>query len=371
MKSWSMKSWYPRVALVATLAVALASGACLIVRSQDIAVQWSIDGSDSAALCDTYGIDHFTVYLDGPESVDSGRLDCRGAWADLFLALEEGSYIATVSAFDQAGQLLATRTQQRMVNGDVPPPVTLEVDFTAADFGGGAGGARIDVLWNINGTIDGSPSGKSWDRCAEVGASTVLITVDGQAQSHDCDAASNMSTTLEGLTDGRSYQLKVKLQDASGKDLTTEASGRVRAGSASNAGQFVGDFYYDSFYEPAGTGTQGTFRFEVSFDGARCSAQSPPVELLYALVTRDDGSALTATAQVCDGSGSCVNADGSTQLACSEGALSLSTLTWGRYRLIVEGSGGGSCWRSEQQILVGAGSENPLVELDLATVSCP
>jgi hypothetical protein len=90
--------------------VLLASG-CVIAVDEDVIgdplvadleVNWTIDQSNSAALCAAYDIRRWEVTVSGPE-VRSLTLDCRNHWwsseSDLY-ELPEGYYSVTITALD-------------------------------------------------------------------------------------------------------------------------------------------------------------------------------------------------------------------------------------------------------------------------------
>ncbi len=101
-------------------AVAASSGCILEVNDNgrpvtglaDMEVRWSIDGADSALLCNVHGVDSWLVELRGPEARDV-VLDCRdNYWTtenDL-LMLGEGLYDVSVTALDCKGYEIARRS---------------------------------------------------------------------------------------------------------------------------------------------------------------------------------------------------------------------------------------------------------------------
>lgn len=359
-----------RATIVAiVLGLAIAAVGCRVFVEQDLRVEWSITGTTARSECTSRGIDHFRVSIDGPEQRDSEAIVCSNLWAtsQRFRGIEEGLYAVTVQAFDNLGRLLGARTVDRFVDGSLPSPVIAQVDLREQDFGGSSGGARIDVLWNINGTVDSSATGKSWDSCAEVGATKAAVFVDGEVTLHDCAAGGNMSTAIEGLVEQRSYQLAVELRDAQGKALTTRASGTVIA--SSQGGQLVGDFFYDAFYDEV----PGNFRFTLTFGGKGCTEAGVDGQILS--LRKLDDSAVSGV-EACDAALANCQAIESVTLTCSEAEQALASLPWGEYKLTVQGqssSDGKLCFEKTTQILIGAGADNPLVAIDVDAdkTTCP
>jgi hypothetical protein len=81
-------------------------------RTADLYVTWMLEGADEPSLCDSYGIETWTVELRGPESRDV-TVDCRlDTWStevDLY-NLYEGNYTVTLRAFSAGGVQLAAGT---------------------------------------------------------------------------------------------------------------------------------------------------------------------------------------------------------------------------------------------------------------------
>lgn len=387
-----MKSKHLRGVGAIALAGILGLAACAVVVVQDVAVEWTIEGVESDAACSSYGIEFFTVDMVGPDR-DSATIPCGDYWYVDFLGLEEGTYDITVSAWGAGDALLGSLGSTLFIDGDLPPPVVITFDFLASDLtgtvntcgdnvcdtdesctscpqdcGSCGGDAKIDVLWNINGTVDGTETGQSWDTCAEVGATEAVVSVDGVAQSFSCSAGGNMSTVLTGLTDLQSYALKIKLVDSSGNDLTTEVSASVQATVA--GGQFVGDFFYDSFYEPNLTGIDGQYHFKATYDTLKCTETTPNVDFQVTLIRTEDNTAVT-NVQVCDlGNTGCYEADAVDAKPCTDLEQVLSLLPWGSYKIKLEGGSGTAsnldiCWEYQGNILIGAGADNPMDQLNL------
>lgn len=355
--------------IASVLGLAVAAVGCRIVVEQDLRVEWSITGTTARSECTSRGIDHFRVSIDGPELRNSETIRCSGLWAESqsFRGIREGLYAVTVQAFDSLGKRLGGRTVDRFVDGALSSPVIALVDLREQDFGGSSGGARIDVLWNINGTVDSSATGKSWDSCDEVGATKAAVFVNGELSLHDCAAGGNMSTAIEGLVAQQGYQVEVELRDAAGKTLTTRAKGNVIA--SAQGGQLVGDFFYDAFYDEVA----GNFRFTLTFGGKSCTDAGVDGQILS--LRKLDNSAV-AGVEACDSALAGCQAVESATLTCSEAEQALASLPWGEYKLTVQGQSaadGKLCFSKTTQILIGAGAENPLVTIDVGAdkTTCP
>ena len=357
------------VIIAAVLGVAVLAVGCHVVVEQDLRVEWSIAGTTARSACTSRGIDHFRVSIDGPELRNSETINCSGLWVESqsFRGIREGLYTVTVQAFDSLDRRLGGRTVDRFVDGALASPVIAQVDLREQDFGGSSGGARIDVLWNINGTVDSSPTSKSWDSCAEVGATKAAVFVDGELSLHDCAAGGNMSTSIEGLVAQQGYQVEVELRDAAGKALTTRAKGNVVA--SAQGGQLVGDFFYEAFYDEV----PGNFRFTLTFGGKSCTDAGVDGEIL-ALRKLDDSA--VAGGEACDSTLAARQAVEGAPLTCSEAEQALASLPWGEYKLTVQGQSaadGKLCFAKTTQILIGAGVENPLITIDVDAdkTTCP
>jgi hypothetical protein len=232
------------------------------------------------------------------------------------------------------------------------------------------------VYWNINGTVDGMPNGQSWDTCDEVGAVDVVVTVDnGTPQLVDCDANGSMSVAISVASGD--HQVAVKLQDQNGVDLTSEVQGTIRA-ETTKVGEFYADFYWNMFK----TSFYGDFKFSTSYEDQTCETMNPPVVAQITLLKLND-SVLNPAPDVCGPDNSCYPCDGAAFGKCydSDQVQSINNLTWGNYKLKLQGTLGSTddyeiCWESEDletsasevDILVGAGTENPIVPLDLKQI---
>lgn len=354
---------------------------CQLAIEQELLIRWTIDGDDSASLCTDYQIATWRVEAEGPNLV-SATIDCELDRWQALRVVEEGSYDITVTARDAGGQLVGSRVLRGVfVDGDERSPIDIPITFTASDFAG-VGNAKIEVFWNINGTVDGSAQGRSWDSCEEVGAAKVSISVGQQKTIHDCSKSGNMSAVITGLSEQQTYRVSVALLDEHEKEITTVATDDIIA--SQTGGRYTVDFFYDSFLEPIRSGTSGRFLFETTYQGGQtCAGVSPAVDLQLTLLTQ---GGTTISAQVCNlDRVACQDTDDGTfddfsiARTCSDGQQELTPLTWGMYKLRLRGAvdvGGGFdpdlCWDSgEVDVLVGAGDDNPLMAIDPArAASC-
>lgn len=387
--------------LLALLAVAVLPtglvGACHIDLLSDLEVGWSYNGVRDTSICSTYGIARWRVEINGPEPYTFEGA-CTGPWDTgvVFYSIIEGGYNVTVMALDSADQLITSKQRLGVeVIGAIGPRVNLdftEVDFTSPSVCGdtkctgtetctscpGDCGActtgQVNIYWNINGTVDGTPKGLSWDTCAEVNATHAVVTVDGVESKHDCHASGKMSTSVsvDALP-----SVQVKLVDSTGTAITTlspASPGPTLVAGNTDVWEYVAEFFYDSFTPKY----NGDFLFTTTYEGKSCSATSPPVQNQTALV-KLNGTPVTV--DVCGPDSACVNADGVTPGKCytadSTNPQYLSTIEWGEYQMKLQGGVGTTpnveiCWEKEfdkTDILIGAGSVNPVRALDLPRVS--
>jgi hypothetical protein len=353
--------------------VLTAVAACHVTLLGDLEVNWSIDDSSAASLCTTYGIDHWHILADGPERV-STDISCQGAWTTgtVLWSIEEGFYKVTVEAVDTGGSVLASRSDSNVdvVSGSLPRKINIA--FTAADFSGGGGG-KVNIYWNINGTSDGKAKGKSWDTCAEVGASKVEVVVDGVSSTHDCHAGGNMSTAVSVSA---APTVKARLLDSSGKEMTTWTPEKTADAHASEADtwEYVGEFFADSFIDLKNT-MKGDYWFNVTYEGQSCTATSPNVVHQVSLLSLKDGTAVNPPPDVCNASGgSCTPVDGASFASCTDQDQKIVDTIWGEYKMKLSGTLDTSmsyeiCWEKEFDILIGAGTENPTQSHDVPRFS--
>lgn len=356
----------------ATAAVVLA---CHPVFFHDLEVQWSIGGSKSTSLCTTYNIQTWVVIAEGPE-YRRREFPCNQTWdaSNRFHEIEEGVYRVTMQALASGtGTVLAERKVEGInVFYDHPGPDVATVLFSATDFSG-SGTARINLYWNINGTEDGLDLGKSWDTCAEVGADRAVIVVDnGAPVSTDCHANGQMSASVK-VSDGV-HNVKLKLVDKSGQDLTTTAVGDITA-TSTKAGEFIADYYYFSFLQGLKTTMTGTYWLTLGWGGGSdtCQVAKPPVSSVTVYLA--DSTQKAVTTDVCDESATCFKSNGASFGACQDKTkkYNIKGLTWGLYGARITGqatagTGTEACYKktafadmdSKTDILVGAGTVNPV-----------
>jgi hypothetical protein len=108
---------------------------------EDLYVDWTIDGSDSPALCDTFGVDLWVVDIRGPEDITID-VDCvRSDWstgnelvADLGLLF--GTYSVSVSAIDEIEDLEVTQASANIIIDDRDGTFenALSFDFAGSEF---------------------------------------------------------------------------------------------------------------------------------------------------------------------------------------------------------------------------------------------
>jgi hypothetical protein len=249
--------------------------------------------------------------------------------------------------------------------------------------------SSLRLLWRINGSSDSTALGSSFDRCTEVGAATLQITLSTsttplQSLSLPCEAVGGAMETVLQVHSGVQVRVSGTLVDAAGQALTTTVD-RFIARTEPAGHTVLLHYYYDQFIAKR----QGTLRFEPRFGGLPCSALTASVEqlTLIAKPTSVPPTGDPAGLQVCAaapgdaGVGLCTAADGVTARPCSDEVLTIGPLPWGYYRLLLEGrpatttpADGGStapCWYFEKDVLVGAGN-NPSQILDLLKrPSCP
>jgi hypothetical protein len=99
----------------------------------NLQVDWTIEGSDVAILCPTYGVHRWIVELRGPEDRTT-ELSCANHWSTEsdFSALPEGSYTVTVRALDAFGHELGALSKTAGLY-DFGYTHTMVFDFSPAD----------------------------------------------------------------------------------------------------------------------------------------------------------------------------------------------------------------------------------------------
>jgi len=354
------------IGLLARLAVAvmLITPSCVVVHTEDLELAWRVDGSDSPSHCSEFGIDTWLIDVVGPEtaSIDS---PCGDPWdsGTILHNLEGGLYAVTIRAVDADGTAIGRSELDVDLRG-ASGVVNVTIELLSS----------VQVFWRINGTIDGTATGESWDTCLEVGAKTAVVTVDGVPNEYPCD-----NKTMSAVISSFSLLPKdvmVKLQDESGTDLTTEATATIPSDSNTDITvDFMVDFMYDSFFKPLQTEQLGDFWFNVAYDGKSCDQTNPAVTSQIAFLDLD--GTLVEDADVCNDQGqSCIAANGDPTEMCRDGDQTIPDQVWGMYLLRLQGAVRPSdnltvCWDNGEQdppgaeILIGAGVENPVVDFDL------
>jgi hypothetical protein len=360
---------------IGLLALASVFSACILLLTDDISLSWTIGDSSSTSLCSTYNIYKWTFTAEGPDRVTGERLCASEEWdtSRNLYSLAEGSYRLTVNAVNSSGSVLASRDTTLSITSGYGP-YSSTIPFSSSDFSGTpTGTATLKIFWNINGTQDGTATGNTWDGCTEVGATYALVTVDGEAKQYDCDNGGNQGVQLTNLTSG-SHTITVKLADATGTAITTQAGDMVEA-TSTKAGEFVADFYYYSFLEPIKSGTSGDYLYTTTYENKSCTETSPAV-IQQVVLLKLDGTPINT--QSCVGA-TCQTTNGADFADCyaSTTQQKMANLTWGAYKLKLQGalSNGTVCWEtqksasSEVEILVGAGTSNPLIAHNLDRIS--
>ncbi len=372
---------------------ALLFASCFPAYYWRLDVRWAIEGSTENGLCATYGIAVWDVSATRPGGGASHSFAC-GTWdsGTFFHHLEEGEYEVAVTAVDDKGTKLRTRiVSVRVLDDGRGLPALADVQFMANDFRAAppVGKASLDVYWNINGTVDGTDTGKSWDTCDEVGAVKAQITVDGDTTTHDCAADGNMAVTLTVEEGSGDHKVEVALLDQQGGAITSTADALVKA-TNSAPGTFIADFYYYSFVAAVRKQVTGVYRFTTSFEPEKrsCDETSPGVDFTtLALAQPADKGGLPVDSAFAGPDDQWVKTDGKDRAACFgvDEVQRLRALPWGLYQATLQaGTGSGSaalvCWEGDafqdflqdpantkyaDEILVGAGPRNPVRELNL------
>jgi hypothetical protein len=419
-----------------------AMAGCDVVYVGDMDIGWTVSGATSSSACSTYGIASWRVRVSGPDN-RSRTYACGTAWGtdhDLY-GIAEGLYSVTVEALNAGGTAIGTNTESGvLVVSDVAKVTLVDINFNASDLVhtsscgngvcessrgetastcpddcatsfvcgngvcegtkgetctncstdcGSCAAGQLNVYWNINGTVDGSDKGTSWDTCAEVSASTVTVAIDGgTTQTFDCTGTvpGKMSGAMSVATGAHS--VSVTLNGASGA-ITTTATGNITV-SGSTPAEFYADFFFGSFLTIKSSMT-GSYLFDTSYEGKSCTQTTPQV---LAQVTLLKLNGTPVTAQVCGPDASCFPSDGVSVGKCysPQQTQTIAGLKWGFYKLKIQGAldastGGDICWEtkndgpqlpapwpvidnsSEVDILVGAGTTNPVVPHDLIRIS--
>jgi len=200
------------------------------------------------------------------------------------------------------------------------------------------------------------------------------VEVNGSATTHDCHAGGNMSAavTLSGAT---TPTVRVRLLDSSGNAITTwtaEKSADPKSGST-DTWEYVAEFYWDSFLTLK-TSMTGDYWFDVTYEGQTCTTTSPGVVHQVGLL-KLDGTAVDPAPDVCNASGgSCTPVDGASYATCTDQDQKIVDTTWGEYKLKLSGTLDQTltyeiCWEKEFDILIGAGTDNPVQTHDVPRIS--
>jgi hypothetical protein len=412
---------------VTPLVVLLLAG-CNLVVIADGEVDWSLQ---AGVTCQQYGISTWQVNLSGPDAVAPLTTTCigSGGYATPLFSAAEGTYTATVRALSSAGaQIGVSRTITNTLrssygithfdvgtfssadlnpsfvcgNGVCESSAGESCQNCAADCTCGTCGnsvcdagescstcpsdcscstAHLHALWSINGTEDGTDNGLSWDSCTEVGAQYVRITIDSSTTDLPCGGStkSAMNTASAGgdiSVGAGSHTISAQLLD-SGKNGLTSIASTTGTFAVGNTLTQAFNFDWDAFVGAIKTSTTGVYQFTTSFEGKSCS-QVSWVKYEMALLSLG-GSAVTPAPQVCDSYANCFSADGNSTNACvdSSNVQKMSAITWGSYKLKLMGTltdktacysvddGAGN---KEVDILIGAGTENPIVPHDMKKI---
>ncbi len=413
-----------RARVLAALAV-FGIAACQIVLVGDLEVRGTLDDS-----CATYGVAQWDVTAEGPERHNVTVL-CSGTSFTTgvrLYAIAEGTYTVTVKALDSSGKILAQKSDSGPVLSDVGHVSIVTLAFKASDFnttptdcgngicedtkgetctncakdcgscppldcgngicedtkgetctscakdcGSCPSQGKLNVYWNINGTLDGSAKADSWDTCAEVGAVYAAVDVDGTKQYLPCNQ--NNMTGSVNVSEG-SHTVSVALTDGSKNAITTATAAKTVTGcTAAAACEIVVDFFWDSFLTLKNT-MKGDFLFTTSFDGGKSCSQVTPQVTTQASLLYLSGSAVNPAPEVCGPNSVCYKMDGAATGECwgPNQTQKIKNYAWGEYQIAIRGiiNGGNICYDAVDKagskkvdIVIGAGTVNPTVDFDL------
>lgn len=357
------------IALVAALA--LLPGGCAVVADGDLLVRWTLDGTTEKSLCTSFGVARFKVIVtEIPEerTVDAFEFACGDHWdtGRAFYGISLGGYRVDVQALDAGGTVLAQKSTERTLPDSIDV-YFVDLNLAASDFGGGS--SKLNLRWVINGTVDGSLSGKSFDTCDEVGVSKVEVTVGTQTETFDCEKNGSMSGVFPGLDPG-SYQASLVMTDSNGLPMTNAL--KVTATASANPAEALVDFSYGEFLSPWDNSTIGDFIFEVKFEGGACQSTNPHVELRVLMLDRDGTPVTGKEACPLGSTENCAALSSAGFAACVDGPQVIRGLPWGEYTMVLQGATGAPdiCWELKDKIiLVGAGTDNPQKDFDLPRIS--
>jgi len=352
--------------------------ACQLVLFGDTEVRWGLSGT-----CADYGIKLWEVTLTGRSYEPPMTFSCTDASKSLssgLITVEEGTYTASVRAISAGGTTLATRSSSGVIMSTAGTVYFIDVGtFSAADFTGGA--ASVKALWTINDTEDGTENGLSFDTCDEVGAAYVRVTLDGTtSQDLPCGTSKQTMNGTVSVAAG-SHTVTAVMLDASKTAITHPTQQATLPNvTVSQPVEFVANFAWSDFLSPIKENTIGTYRFDTSFENQTCSQVNWVTNELSLILL--NGQAVTPAPQVCDAFNFCYAADGNSLGKCSSPGgiltMSSSTLKWGSYKLKLQGTlpDKTACYsvmdeagNKEIDILIGAGTVNPVDELDLKKIT--
>lgn len=336
------------------------STSCVIAT--DIQVAWTIDGAKNNALCTQYGISKWHVEFLGPDETTVTLACDDPSWSVGPFLLAEGLYTVSVSALDANGTVIAKKSIENEYL-DVLEIHIVTFTFTAADFGGTS--KNTVIAWSINGTLDGTKEGPTYDTCEEVGATHVKISVNGQelAKVPCSDDKGKMSYEVSGLAS--TDKISVVLLSGSTEISTVNESPNVAVG-----GTEVFNFGFIAFKGDKQNLT-GNYFFQTKYNGQVCSSASPAVDQQVTLIRTKDETPVNDEVCVVDSPTQCAPTDGATPFACPDGEQVIEDLIWGMYQLKLDGilpnSSLTTCWQTPNtymDILVGAGN-NPTITVNM------
>jgi hypothetical protein len=308
--------------------------------------------------------------LDGPTPLEGGAVDTTPDMGPV--AGEEGGPCYPNDTCN-AGLTCASGLCVKLPDSGVPDsgvPDTAPTDTAPPDT---TPSGTLNVYWNINGTVSGASKGVSWDTCAEVAAPLAAIEVDGVKTTSSCHAGGNMSAAL--AVPGKPSLVRIRLEDSGGNGLTTwtPAAAPDPVAGKPQTWEYVGEFYWDSFIQIKNT-MKGDYWFKTTYEGKGCNQVTPTVAHQVALL-KLGGTVVSPPPDVCDSAGtSCVKADGASFGACTGQSQKIVSTSWGEYKLKLSGTLGSAsayeiCWEKQFDIVIGAGTTNPLVAHDVPRIS--
>jgi hypothetical protein len=362
---------------------------CNLTLVADAQVQWKLEGT-----CAQLGIYQWLVSLQGPEYVAPHTVLCSTSSAypqsyGAAFSIAEGTYVATVQALDANGTALGrSRSSQPVIVRSGAIANYLDAGtFTANDFS-----PQVHVYYSINGTVDGTDEGLSWDLCSEVGAAYLRVTIDGTTtQDLTCGTTAATMNGYVSVAVG-THTFSAVLLNSSKTPITTQTNTETLSNlSLSQPGQISANFAWDSFLSPIKENTLGWYWFSTAFEGGLTCAQMTGVVTGEISLIKLNGTAVTPAPQVCDPNNFCFYADGNGLGQCNDSTVTQimksSTLKWGSYKLLLQATKNDgintACFsvmddanNKEVDIIIGAGQTNPVDQLTLkkiypAASGCP